>query len=59
MGGTLLIGGENVSLETCKCGTEVEGDIPKGYLEVFICDNCGRYWDENGEVAEEGDTTKQ
>lgn len=45
-----------MSDQTCKnCGTEgIKGEIPDGYQEVFICDNCGRYWDEDGNVLEEG-----
>lgn len=40
--------------QECKCGEIVKGDIPDGIQEVFICDNCGRYWDEDGNVFEEG-----
>lgn len=42
--------------QTCKnCGTDgIKGDIPDGYQEVYICDNCGRYWDEDGNVFEKG-----
>ena len=40
--------------DICKCGNVVKGEIPDGIQEVYICDECGRYWDEEGNVLDAG-----